>query len=281
MAKLAEKARLYGEELRFAWRAPTTLGGSFRLMAMTAEFHARNGMKFRSDDDRRTRLSFDLSGYPLDLELRRNGSDLAVLYEVLAREAYFVPADTLPPERVRTIVDAGANIGLTALYFASRYPNARILAIEPNADNFELLKGNTAREPRIAAVEAGVTPLPRQKLFIGNTGPAWSYRSNSAGQGLEVRGASLSELMADHGFETIDLLKIDIEGAEREIFAKADFLDRTGTIVAELHGRYDIDAFNRHLARSGHVARLNPHARDPAVVLATPTVETSNSSDRL
>ena len=136
---------------------------------------------------------------------------------------------------------------MTALYFVARYPQARIFAIEPNPDNFALHKRNTASEPRITALQACVTPLPRQTVFIETSGPAWGFRTNSAQRGVPVRGVSLAELMDDYGLARIDFLKIDIEGAERDVFAEGEFLTRVSAIVAELHGGYTLAHLNRDL----------------------------------
>jgi hypothetical protein len=92
---------------------------------------------------------------------------------------------------------------------------------------------------------------------------------NTSGNGVKVRGMSLAELMGERGLDRIDLLKIDIEGAEREVFANPGFLERTGVVVAGIHPPYDIAAFNRDLAPFGLVAVESPYARDPMVVIAT------------
>ena len=61
---------------------------------------------------------------------------------------------------MRVIFDGGANVGITALYFAWRYPNARIFCIEPDNQNFELLKRDTAAEPRIVAIRGALVGAP-------------------------------------------------------------------------------------------------------------------------
>ena len=65
----------------------------------------------------------------------------------------FHPAiDVAPPENVRVVVDCGANVGITSLFFAAQYRNARIYSIEPDPDNFALLKRNVCQERRIVPI---------------------------------------------------------------------------------------------------------------------------------
>src|SRR5579883_1485462 len=69
---------------------------------------------------------------------RHRSSDLACLQKVLFKQEYRLPFDLAP----RVIVDAGANIGAASLYFATRFPEATILALEPEQSNFQLLRKN-------------------------------------------------------------------------------------------------------------------------------------------
>jgi hypothetical protein len=57
--------------------------------------------------------------------------DLFILYEVLVFNAYRVSSNLIASDKVQTIIDCGANIGLTSLYFASAYPKARIYTLRP------------------------------------------------------------------------------------------------------------------------------------------------------
>ncbi|MFN3868965.1 MAG: FkbM family methyltransferase [Hyphomicrobiaceae bacterium] len=275
--RLTEKARLYGAEVAFSLDAPRGLPAKLRLLGEAARFHLRNALACKPDPsatNRRAAFDLDLGAYSADIELRPQAGDLAVLFEVLARQAYRIDDDVLPPDSVAAVIDAGANIGFSALYFASRYPNARIFSIEPNPGNFDLLVRNTRTEPRIVAINAALTGEAMPRVIVSNHGPAWNYttsvsRCGDAGGGVAVRGITVAELMAENELPRVDLFKIDIEGFERHVFAEGAFLLQVGVIVAELHGDYDLAAFNRDLAASGHRAALHPQARDPAVVLAT------------
>ena len=111
---------------------------------------------------------------PIDIDLRIGSmrrtvrlrpctGDIFIFYEVLAFHAYALPEDLLAPAQVRTIVDCGANIGMTALYMAGRYPNARIIAVEADPQNFAILSHNTAGIDRILPVHGALVGTPRER----------------------------------------------------------------------------------------------------------------------
>ncbi len=94
-----------------------------------------------------------VDGYPDAFRLRLNGgSDLATLTEVLLDESYRLPFDLQPT----TIVDAGANIGLASAYFARRFPEARIVALEPDRTNYDLMCHNVRAFPNVEPVWAAL-----------------------------------------------------------------------------------------------------------------------------
>jgi FkbM family methyltransferase len=141
------------------------------------------------------------------------------------------------------IVDAGGYTGLSAAYFATKYPEATIIAIEPDAENFELLTMNTARFRNVRPVRAAVW---RESGMISLTDPGLGAVSfqvadpNSAGSAGElVRAVTIDEIIKEFGLEKIDLLKMDVEGSEREIFESASpWIASVDTICIELHDRF-------------------------------------------
>ncbi len=87
-------------------------------------------------------------GYKAPLSLRLGTSDAMTFGEVITRNIYATRLSQPP----RVIVDAGANIGLTAVYFANQFPTARILALEPESSNYALLCKNTAAYPQVVPI---------------------------------------------------------------------------------------------------------------------------------
>lgn len=158
--------------------------------------------------------------------------ELAVLHEVLIEEEYRVGGDP------RVIFDLGANVGLVAIFFRRRYPSARLVAVEADPSTYQRLVRNVAGLDvvtlhRAAAGADGTIAFHSSWLSIGSS----IARRSPADVAHEVRASTLQSLMDEVGVDHIDLLKIDIEGAEFELLATAP-LDRVAEIVAEVH--YDL-----------------------------------------
>jgi FkbM family methyltransferase len=239
------------------------------LLTYTALFHMSNmlgrlesvGAPFPA------RLNF-LNGYDAEIVIRPFDGDLFILFEVLMDRCYSIPDAVLPPEEVRVILDCGANIGITALYFASRYPNARIFSIEASEGNFELLKHNTAVEPRIIPVHGAVVGWPRKTARLSTDRPAWGNFIGDEGEGPEVPAFTIEQIMCTHDLSRIDLLKVDIEGEEKHIFGEGQFLRSVDIAIIELHGDYDFAAFARDVAQWGFQAVAPANGSDLKMIIA-------------
>lgn len=175
------------------------------------------------------------------LWFREEGSDLVTFEEVVEAEVYRPVVEVVG--ECRQVVDLGANIGLASRYFLAAYPAARVLAVEPNAETFALLERNLAAVPggRGRAVRAAVwgrsTPLRVGEVGGDRRYDCVSVSEAVAGGGDTVPGVTVDELCDRHGLARIDLLKVDIEGAERQLFTgNTSWLDRVGTIAIEFHG---------------------------------------------
>jgi FkbM family methyltransferase len=196
-------------------------------------------------------------GFRHPVQLRLRTSDVTLFSEILLDVQY----DWELPSRPGVIIDAGANIGLTSVFYANKYPQATIIAIEPERSNFEILRQNTALYPNIIALRAALWNEDRE-LNIVDPGDGrwdfWSFRTSTPGtsgtpaeRGL-VRGLTVDRLMMDNGINYVDLLKLDIEGAEKEIFeSPAGWIDRVGALAVELHDRFKDGCSDAVLAATG------------------------------
>src|SRR5262249_35244366 len=113
-----------------------------------------------------------------ELLLRTFVGDLFVLFEVMSMGAYSIPETVLPRDQVRVIIDCGANIGLTSLYLAAHYPHARVYSVEPDAENFALLRLNTRAEPRITPIRAAVVGRSCRTVRMTTGGESWKHHSH-------------------------------------------------------------------------------------------------------
>jgi FkbM family methyltransferase len=173
------------------------------------------------------------------VHLRVRTSDLSTYAEILLRGEYAFDLPFSP----KTIVDAGANIGMASIYFAHRYPEAKIIAIEPEASNFAVLARNVQPYPTIKPVHAAVWNQDGE-VHVGEPDPEtgasgkWSFVTRRQGTGDTIRAVTLPTLMREFDVDVIDLAKIDIEGSEQEIFEETRWLTGLRCMMIELHDRF-------------------------------------------
>ncbi|NRB75843.1 MAG: FkbM family methyltransferase [Verrucomicrobiales bacterium] len=182
-------------------------------------------------------ISTEVGG--VSIQLRTCTSDLAVAKEAfIEREYAFISS-----LKTTVIIDAGANIGTSAIAFAEQFPEAAIHAIEMEPSNFRLLKENSKPYPNIFPHQLAIAASTgRRSLRDRNTGH-WGFSiaetdAPTSGKGPTVETITLDDLMDRLEITHIDVLKIDIEGAEKEIFETGgDWLSKTDSLVVELHDR--------------------------------------------
>lgn len=183
-------------------------------------------------------VSVAVPGIPHPVHLRLRTTDVPLCREILLNAQY----DWDVPRSPRVIVDAGANIGLAAIFFANKYPESRIFAIEPESSNYEMLKQNAAPYPNIVSIHAALWK-ENQDLDILDPGTGHttfrtkgSNESASTGARLHTRGVTLNKLMEDLRIGYIDLLKVDIEGSEKVVFEHSSpWIGNVGVIAVEIH----------------------------------------------
>ena len=150
----------------------------------------------------------------------------------------------LPTLRHGLIIDAGGYIGTVAIAFAEAYPQATILTLEPDARNFAILKRNIRPYPNIVAIQKALSDksaaLPLRDRGTGEWGDTVvpDPADRKATIVAEVECTTLAELVSGRTDQSIDILKMDIEGGEYALLAAADeWLGSTQAVCAELHHR--------------------------------------------
>lgn len=179
---------------------------------------------------------------------RQNTTDLFVFDLIFVEREYHCIDSVETPSLV---LDCGANVGYSSAYFLSRYPDCHVIAIEPDDDNFKLLEKNVAPygrrcRPLKAAVWPHNEPLQFGQSSLGS-GNEWGRRveRSSAPSTASVKTVDIPSLIDSSGFERISILKIDIEGSEKELFRHGaqNWLEKVDNIVIELHGEEAASAF--------------------------------------
>jgi len=194
------------------------------------------------------------------LNIRPRTSDRYVFEQIFLDEDYALHADLRP----RFIIDGGANVGYASIYFANRYPNADIVAIEPNIANFEILCENVRKYPKIQPLRAGIWNK-RGRLAVDDSLGSWGctvaevFPNESSADCADA--LTLDDIRIRSGHERIDILKLDIEGAERELFSAPcrSWLALTDVMIIELHDRIKPGCSEalEHAIRSDHFVRSN------------------------
>jgi len=173
------------------------------------------------------------------LHLRsNNGADAFVHSEVFENQYYRLPLRFAPA----TILDLGANIGLSAIYFARCYPESRIACVEPMPENVRLLirnlKENAIEADVIAAaidVKDGVVAIERGAADYGHRIAAAAASAVS----LEVASVSVPAIQRRLGWDRIGLVKIDIEGHESVLLSQAcEWLADVDALCVEYHHHF-------------------------------------------
>jgi FkbM family methyltransferase len=163
------------------------------------------------------------------------------------------------PIRHGLIVDAGGYIGTSAIALARAFPDTLIVSLEPARDNFEMLYRNTRRFRNIVALNQALAPRAGVRTMVDRNEAEWGYAAlsdpddePSARPLYDVGCTTIPALLTRFNKGGIDLLKLDIEGGEFDLFAECPaWIEQTRAIVVELHDRFIpgcTDAFERATA---------------------------------
>jgi FkbM family methyltransferase len=170
---------------------------------------------------------------------RSGSSDLDVFGQVFSGDEYGLVSDL---ENVSFIIDGGANVGYSAAYFLSCYPAATVVSIEPDPDNAVLLRRNLAPYGERSVVIEGALWSRAQDLLLTSgfrDGRHWSRQVVPLDGNAKraVPGMTVGDVLARRGVERISILKLDIEGAEAELFRDGygPWIGAVDTFVVELH----------------------------------------------
>jgi FkbM family methyltransferase len=201
------------------------------------------------DDHEVTRVSYRQRKFSIK---HRRWSDKVIIDECFRELQYDLPtgaqgnlADRIYQEIVESgrkplIVDCGSNIGVSVLWLTARYPEAHIVAIEPAADNFALLRRNcSGLDVDLRNVGIGAVDGTAHLSVEGQ--PGYGYQTNFSGEGLPIEILSLKTILASKPESSYSpfLLKVDIEGAEKYLFSSSHaLLNQFSVILLELHDRF-------------------------------------------
>lgn len=185
-------------------------------------------------------LKVNLKGYSYPIYLRKGSSDIDIFHEVLIKSDY--KFQTKLESEPKTIIDCGANVGLASVFFKQKYPQAKIVCVEPEAKNYEMLQTNIKNYVDVHPYNVGVwgtdTYLEVKNKETTNSS-GFVFKEVESKTADSVEAVSIKTIMSKFNIENIDILKIDVESAEKYLFGEGcDYwLSRTRLLIIELHDR--------------------------------------------
>jgi len=170
--------------------------------------------------------------------LRPNSSDIDAFFQVLVYEDFNIKMNRQP----EFIVDLGANIGLFAIKVKALFPNVKVSCVEPDPHNFEILKLNTQELYGVQCYQKAIWPK-QETLFINDDDvESWgktveTHQSNPEAKVIET--ITIDKILEETQENEISILKVDIEGAEKELFEAEHkpWFQKVGILIIELHDR--------------------------------------------
>lgn len=140
------------------------------------------------------------------------------------------------------VVDCGGHIGLSAVWFASRFPEAVVYSVEPDTANFQMLSENSRAYPNIFPVQGGVWSRSCLLEISNPKSGSASFRlqevpeSASLEHAAVLQGYAIGDIVEREARNRLFLVKMDIEGAESEVFKRpAEWMNSAAVMIVELH----------------------------------------------
>lgn len=191
------------------------------------------------------RMEVEVPGLERPVSIRLGETDQEVFRKIFVRNEY----GFVTPPGVGTIVDAGANVGYSVLWFRRQYPEARIIALEPDPENFAVLSANCGHLPGVTLLQAALWGTDGEVRIETHNGKgrdlrSWGRRTSApdaaSAEAVAVPALSPRSVMERAGFPQVGLFKMDIEGAEKDVFEAPDttWLHQVGVLTAEFHDRF-------------------------------------------
>lgn len=206
----------------------------------------KNNLIYRS-----SKLNSKLLLHPV--YFRYDSSDICVFHQIFIIDEY---GPVKAAKNSRLIIDCGANVGYSSAYFLSKYADSHVVAIEPDEGNYEMLKKNLDPYGERATIICSAVWSHKAGLKVNTqergSGGEWAttVRECKKDETPDLFALDISSILEMCNRNTIDILKIDIEGSESTVFSLnyEDWLNKTKIIVIELHGKKCRDVFESALS---------------------------------
>ena len=168
------------------------------------------------------------------IALRNNSSDIPTFCQVFLEDYYLLRYADKP----RVVIDGGANVGLFGVKVKNDFPDAKLICIEPDPENFEMLQKNMSVYTEVYLENSGLwNKDTRLKIYDKYDLGKWGMTVEEDLEKGKINAISLKSLLKKYNVEHIDILKLDIETSEKQLFSEGyeEWLPKVRTIIIELH----------------------------------------------
>lgn len=186
----------------------------------------------------------EMPGYRFPILTRGKTSDVETFEQIFISKEYDYCVG-----QPKLILDLGANVGYAALFFANKYPGCKIISVEPEASNYAMLVRNVQNYPNVVPVHAAIWSKNTSLRIVNPEGEKWLFQVEETDEADGFAAVTIDDLLAlepvagrssngaNGRSQQIDILKIDIESAEKELFAAnyQSWLDKVNLLIIELH----------------------------------------------
>lgn len=195
-------------------------------------------------------IKIDTPGYSSPIQLRATVSDRSIYWQCIVRHQYTISNfphsqkfknlydSMVQAGNVPLIIDCGANIGMSVVYFAEEYKKARVVALEPDINNYDMLRVNTAQyRDRVVPILGGIWYESGKLRIINPNAGAAGFRVEQVAAIDEsaIQAHTIDEICRNEGVDGPLIVKIDIEGAQAALFSQnTQWIGRAWLIIIEL-----------------------------------------------
>ncbi len=183
------------------------------------------------------RNEFTIPSRSTKVYLRKDSKDQETFIEIFKDRMYDTKMSFVP----ETIIDAGANVGFSSLFFKLKYPDASLVALEIEANNVEAIKKNLAGFKYVDIIQKA---LYHKKACFKIENPfnatnSFVIKEVEQNDDFTIESVTIDEIMSLKNWEYVDILKIDIEGSEKDLFTQnyRTWLPKVKIIFIETHDR--------------------------------------------
>jgi FkbM family methyltransferase len=220
---------------------------SYKLQSLFSTWNTILGINIKGKQ-----FSLSIKGIKYPVYGRYGTSDNFVFDQIFINEEYSGLSNI---QDVKWIIDCGANVGYSAVYLLNKYPQARVIAIEPDSDNFELCSINLAPYgDRVCVIQSAIWSNKVGLVLERRSEDNWEWgvrvRPCKVGEKPDLDAIGIKSIIDDFAIDIVDILKIDIEGAELEVFSRnyEEWLNKLKYIAIEIHTQECREVFLKALS---------------------------------